>query len=99
MSESSGAPKPPPGWYPSPDVEGSQQYWNGEHWTDRLAPEGVRITEPTPGGITTMSVTIGILIAAVVIWLVYSVITADDERDCLFDNLDRAMDGLSQREC
>lgn len=26
------------GWYPHPDFPGSVRYWDGESWTDRIAP-------------------------------------------------------------
>ena len=29
---------PPPGWYPAPGGAGVLQYWNGQHWTDHVAP-------------------------------------------------------------
>jgi len=45
-------PSPPPGWYP---VDGGQQrYWDGEAWTDAVAP-GAPIPAPTPGAVATRS--------------------------------------------
>jgi hypothetical protein len=31
-------PKPPAGWYPHPTMAGTQRYWDGERWTDTIAP-------------------------------------------------------------
>ncbi|MBU2693524.1 DUF2510 domain-containing protein [Pimelobacter sp. 30-1] len=28
----------PPGWYPDPKMAGTQRYWDGEVWTDNVAP-------------------------------------------------------------
>jgi uncharacterized membrane protein len=29
---------PPPGWYPDPSRQGSQRYWSGTMWTERVTP-------------------------------------------------------------
>ena len=29
---------PQPGWYPDPEYQGYQRYWNGQQWTDDRAP-------------------------------------------------------------
>jgi hypothetical protein len=28
---------PQPGWYPDPEYQGYQRYWNGQQWTDDRA--------------------------------------------------------------
>ena len=28
----------PPGWYPDPVMPGTQRYWDGERWSDKIAP-------------------------------------------------------------
>ena len=30
--------KPPAGWYVHPDMENTQGYWDGEKWTEQVAP-------------------------------------------------------------
>lgn len=40
------APKPPAGWYPDPDGNPTQRYWNGSDWTDQLAPLTVTSSVP-----------------------------------------------------
>jgi len=36
---------PPAGWYPHPSMANTQRYWDGERWTDHIAPQGT----PAPG--------------------------------------------------
>lgn len=31
-------PPPPAGWYPNPDVPGTQRYWDGSQWTSHVSP-------------------------------------------------------------
>ena len=31
---------PPPGWYPDPEMVGTQRYWDGSQWTEHRAPMG-----------------------------------------------------------
>jgi len=31
-------PGPPAGWYPHPDMAATQRYWDGQDWTDHIAP-------------------------------------------------------------
>lgn len=31
-------PKPPAGWYAHPEMANTQRYWDGEHWTEQVAP-------------------------------------------------------------
>lgn len=44
-------------------------------------------------------VVVGILIAAAVIFAVYSLASSSSELDCRTKNFERARDGQSQREC
>lgn len=30
----------PPGWYPHPSMASTLGYWDGERWTDQVAPSG-----------------------------------------------------------
>lgn len=32
--------QPPSGWYPDPEDQTRQRYWNGDQWTDHTAPVG-----------------------------------------------------------
>lgn len=35
---------PPAGWYPHPSMADTRRYWDGERWTDHIAPQ----TGPSP---------------------------------------------------
>lgn len=37
-------PKTPPGWYPHPSMAATQRYWDGQQWTDHIAPMQVSMT-------------------------------------------------------
>ena len=37
---------PTPGWYSDPEVPGQQRYWDGERWTEHVAPL-VHLDAPT----------------------------------------------------
>ena len=37
---SSNAPKAMAGWYPHPEMAGTVRYWDGDDWTDQVAPAG-----------------------------------------------------------
>jgi hypothetical protein len=40
-------PAPPAGWYKHPNMANTQRYWDGERWTDHVAPG----TPQPPGGV------------------------------------------------
>lgn len=35
----------PPGWYADPQMANTQRYWDGERWTDQVAP-GAPVSTP-----------------------------------------------------
>jgi hypothetical protein len=45
QAESAAATTAPAGWYPHPTMAGTQRYWDGQKWTDHIAPVGA----PTAG--------------------------------------------------
>jgi hypothetical protein len=45
MSEQPHAALPPAGWYPHPEVAGTQRYWDGTRWTDHVAPGPSAVTD------------------------------------------------------
>jgi hypothetical protein len=61
------APKPPAGWYPSP--EGTQRYWDGERWLSLPAPESSapNVTAPAMVAPTPKHSKRGLIIASVVV--------------------------------
>lgn len=42
------SPQPPPlfGWYPDPTGRHEERYWDGRHWSDRVADNSVRGDDP-----------------------------------------------------
>jgi hypothetical protein len=48
---SSPHPQPPPlfGWYPDPTGRHEERYWDGRHWSDRVADNSVRSDDPLHG--------------------------------------------------
>lgn len=44
MSENGVPASSPPGWYPDPYTHNGQRYWDGSHWTSRVAATAVAAT-------------------------------------------------------
>lgn len=44
---------PPAGWYPDPEMAGTQRYWDGSVWTEHRAPAAV--TRPVAGPVEVAS--------------------------------------------
>lgn len=36
----------PAGWYPHPSMAATQRYWDGERWTDHIAPGAPQTAKP-----------------------------------------------------
>lgn len=92
--------RPRAGFYPHKDYPGALRYWDGERWTDQLTP----MPQPAAASGTSVgTVAVGVIIAAVVIavggWFIHGVVTANDEVDCSIENVERSLDGLSEKEC
>jgi Protein of unknown function (DUF2510) len=45
----------PPGWYPDPERQGTQRYWDGATWTDQLAPLPAEAPSPPVASRTSSS--------------------------------------------
>lgn len=66
-------PGPPAGWYPDPDMVGTQRYWDGRKWTDHaapLAPAPMVVTPPHE------SMTLGYILAVALplVGLIYGLV-------------------------
>jgi hypothetical protein len=86
------------GWYADPQMPGTQRYWDGAQWTDRVAPippQAERV------GVLTIArgVALGVaaVVAGVAVWV--GVSGANDDSDCAIENAQRTMDGLSTQDC
>ena len=57
-------PPPPPGWYPDPEGQG-QRWWDGTHWTDRLAGHGPAPPGPPRYSGAGWKIALGVLLAVI----------------------------------
>ena len=60
-----------PGWYPHPTMAGTQAYWDGQQWTDHVAPAS---PAPVKGDATNAAAKVFLLVAAVVAVIVMGLI-------------------------
>lgn len=94
-----------PGWYPDPEMVGTQRYWDGERWTEHaapLTPPPAQSAAPSSGpGALTIARGVALGIAAVIAALFFlgQCSAEERERDCVFENLDRAVDGQPALPC
>lgn len=94
-----------PGWYPDEAMPGSQRYWDGDTWTEHVAPLATVPAPPSEGpGALTIARGVALGIAAIIgaVWFISGLMSADDERDridCEIDNANRALSGEFTREC
>jgi hypothetical protein len=64
-------PKPQPGWYPDPNGAKAQRYFDGEQWTEQLAPLGPSpLQQRSKGGAKSSRKFVILLIASLVAGLV-----------------------------
>lgn len=91
--------KAPPGWYPHPSMAETKRYWDGEAWTDNIAP--VEPEKPSGPGTLTIARGVALGIAAVIGALVflYSCETGNDDLECSQRNVERVNEGLSPLPC
>ena len=82
MSSDVPQPSAAPGWYPDPNMPGTQRYWDGGKWTDNVAP--LPPPAPTRTGFTgsSLAVVVGILIAAGVVLVVYVLYDFNRDMNC-----------------
>lgn len=87
-----------PGWYVHPDMADSLRYWDGEKWTDQVAPA---TPKKEKGGVSTTAkgVTIGVLVAAAVTYFAVSIANENSEQECSARNTERAIAGLPADDC
>lgn len=85
-----------PGWYPDPNAPGTHRYYDGTAWTEQTAPS----PPEKPDSFRQVAiVAVGILVAVVVVWFVYSIATANDDLDCATRNLEAAQNGQPVEDC
>lgn len=57
-----------PGWYPDPTAAGTQRYWDGQRWTDNIAP----LNSERPVNGSTAQIVTALALAASVLGLILS---------------------------
>lgn len=73
-------------------------WWDGAKWVP-FAKEPPP-TAPADGGIATaIWVALGVLLAAAVIWGVYTYVHSDDDLDCAIRNAEHAQKGEPAEDC
>lgn len=74
---------PQPGWYPDPDQELQQRYWDGTQWTDHRAPSQYLTNDQAQQvrakGRNRAFIVIGAVAALVVVVMIGSSLTSNDE--------------------
>lgn len=88
-----------PGWYPDPEMVGTQRYWDGGQWTEHRAPVATAAQKPPGFWTLTRAIALGILIAAACIAVFYSLAHSNDDLDCAQKNADRATSGQPLLDC
>lgn len=83
-------PKPAAGWYPHASTPGAQRYWDGDKWTDHLAPIPPQPQKAT--GVLTIArgVALGLLATIAIIAIWYGIATSNDPLECAIRNAERA---------
>ncbi len=92
-SEQQAQRSPEAGWYPHPSMANTRRYWDGERWTDHIAPAPV-VQQPQKGVSAftiARGVALGIAALIAIIWVVGTVVSADDGIDCATRNAERAL--------
>jgi hypothetical protein len=89
--------KAPAGWYPHPKMPGTQRYWDGQHWTDHVAP----MPQGKPVGVLTVArgVALGIVIVIAALFFFGNMIASSNQQDCEDENVDRVIDGRPLLDC
>lgn len=91
MSETS---TPPPGWYDHPTKAGARRYWDGQQWTDHVATQPPVERRGAPGfGVITGAIVAGGTALALMVWIVFTFVRADNELDCSVERMDAAAEG------
>lgn len=85
--------KPSAGWYAHPKMAGTRRYWDGDKWTDHIAPVEQPRAEPKQIGVMTIArgVALGLLIALALLWAYTSLASSNDGLECETRNAERVL--------
>lgn len=90
----------PAGWYPHPGMQGTLGYWDGERWTEQVAPATAAAERSGPSAFTiARGVALGIAVVLAALFFLNRVAASDDDLDCATENVQRAQDGRPAVEC
>ncbi|WP_227467500.1 DUF2510 domain-containing protein [Nocardioides lijunqiniae] len=70
--------KPPAGWYPHPTMADTRRYWDGDKWTENIAPNAAP-SRNTPGAIKKISWAIALVFLAPLLVLTFMGTSVDGE--------------------
>lgn len=90
MAQEAGRQKPAAGWYPHASTPGAQRYWDGDKWTDQLAPLAPAPQKGVSAFTIARGVALGIAALFAILWLVSSIASSDDGMECAIRNAERA---------
>jgi hypothetical protein len=92
-------PGTPAGWYPHPEMPRTQRYWDGNAWTDHVAPADSGSGRQVSTLTIARGVALGIGIAIAGFVILGQIAGADDSLECETDNADRVLAGLPPEPC
>lgn len=87
------------GWFPNPEQPGSLRYWDGERWTNHLAPAAPAPAKDTSTWTIARGVALGLLAVIALLVVISRVAASDDGLECAQENVERAQQGLPALVC
>ena len=95
-------PSVPPGWYPHPEMPGSLGYWDGDGWTEHVAPgPAPNVPPPKQTSVLTVAsgVALGLILVIALVMIAVQFASANDDIECATENAERAIDGRPTLDC
>jgi hypothetical protein len=93
--------KAPAGWYKHPSMADTRRYWDGQKWTDHIAPAETKRPAPKQTGALTIARGVALGIAAVIGGLMFLYSCQSDEAWAACDqrSVERVSLGLPALDC
>jgi hypothetical protein len=87
------------GWYPHPSMANTRRYWDGQAWTDRIAPGEPPVNSGPSTSKIAGGVLLGVLAAVAAVWFVVGLATANDDLECSTESVERVLEGETPLDC